>query len=293
MFQPTIDNDSVASLPAARFDGPIIVVDSEEMVDAACQELERCNVIGFDTETRPSFRAGVSYKVSLLQLSTPTVCYLFRLCRIRLSNRILKILGSQRILKIGADVTGDIRALHALREFKADGFVDLQNEASRWGIEERSLRKLSAIVLGERVSKAQRLSNWEAGVLTEQQRDYAATDAWVCLKILEGLQRVKPLDDKELTIVSIAGQIPQKPKKGKRPPRTSAHSKDSKMEQNTPNVPPTGAKKSGETAEAKVVKETKEAREAREAREAKATKEIKEQTASRRGKWMRRTNKKR
>ena len=170
MFQPTIDNDSVAALPAARFDGRIIVVDSEEMVDTACQELERCDIIGFDTETRPSFRAGVSYKVSLLQLSTPTTCFLFRLCRIRLSNRILKILGSRRILKIGADVTGDIRALHALREFKADGFVDLQNEASRWGIEEKSLRKLSAIVLGERVSKAQRLSNWEAGVLRKRRQ---------------------------------------------------------------------------------------------------------------------------
>lgn len=220
MFQPTIDNDSVAALPAARFDGRIVVVDSEELVDAACQELERCNIIGFDTETRPSFRSGVSYKVSLLQLSTPTTCFLFRLCRIRLSNRILKILGSRRILKIGADVTGDIRSLHALREFKADGFVDLQNEVARWGIEERSLRKLSAIVLGERVSKAQRLSNWEAGVLTEQQRDYAATDAWVCIKILEGLQRVKPIIDKELTIISVAGQIAQKPKMTKKLPNT-------------------------------------------------------------------------
>lgn len=220
MFQPTIDNDSVAALPAARFDGRIVVVDSEELVDAACQELERCNIIGFDTETRPSFRSGVSYKVSLLQLSTPTTCFLFRLCRIRLSNRILKILGSRRILKIGADVTGDIRSLHALREFKADGFVDLQNEVARWGIEERSLRKLSAIVLGERVSKAQRLSNWEAGVLTEQQRDYAATDAWVCIKILEGLQRVKPIVDKELTIISVAGQIAQKPKMTKKLPNT-------------------------------------------------------------------------
>lgn len=220
MFQPTIDNDSVAALPAARFDGRIVVVDSEELVDAACQELERCNIIGFDTETRPSFRSGVSYKVSLLQLSTPTTCFLFRLCRIRLSNRILKILGSRRILKIGADVAGDIRSLHALREFKADGFVDLQNEVARWGIEERSLRKLSAIVLGERVSKAQRLSNWEAGVLTEQQRDYAATDAWVCIKILEGLQRVKPIVDKELTIISVTGQIAQKPKMAKKLPNT-------------------------------------------------------------------------
>ena len=201
-FQANIDNDSVAMLPAARFPGRIVVVDNDDMVDAACEDLQRYERIGFDTETRPSFRAGVSYKVSLLQLSTPDTCYLFRLCKIRLSNRILKILGSRRILKVGADVSGDIRQLRELREFNADGFVDLQHEASRWGIEEKSLRKLSAIVLGERVSKAQRLSNWEATALTEQQQDYAATDAWVSLKLLEELLLVKPNIEAPLTIIS-------------------------------------------------------------------------------------------
>lgn len=201
VFQPTIDNDTVAALPAARFPGRIVIVDREEQVDAACEELLRHRVIGFDTETRPSFRAGVSYKVALLQLSTEDTCYLFRLSHIRLSNRILKILGSRQILKIGADVTGDIRSLHALRSFHADGFIDLQREASRWGIEEKSLRKLSAIVLGKRVSKAQRLSNWEAEILTEQQREYAATDAWVCVQILSALERSGKVDGK-LTIIS-------------------------------------------------------------------------------------------
>lgn len=201
VFQPTIDNDTVAAMPAARFPGRIVIVDREEQVDAACEELLRHRVIGFDTETRPSFRAGVSYKVALLQLSTEDTCYLFRLSHIRLSNRILKILGSRQILKIGADVAGDIRSLHALRSFHADGFIDLQREASRWGIEEKSLRKLSAIVLGKRVSKAQRLSNWEAEILTEQQREYAATDAWVCVQILSALERSGKVDGK-LTIIS-------------------------------------------------------------------------------------------
>lgn len=219
-FRPTIDNDTVATLSAARFDGRIVIVDSEEMVEEACEDLERCDIIGFDTETRPSFRAGVSYKVSLLQLSTPTTCYLFRLCRIRLSNRILKLLGSKRTLKVGADVGGDIRSLHALREFKAEGFIDLQNEASRWGIEERSLRKLSAIVLGQRVSKAQRLSNWEAGKLTEQQCDYAATDAWICLKILDGLQSVEPVVEGKINIMSFTQQNEQPQKRRHRPPHT-------------------------------------------------------------------------
>ena len=191
-FLETIDNDTVAALPAAHFPGRIVVVDKEEQIGAACEDLRRYKMVGFDTETRPSFRAGVSYKVSLLQLSTPDTCYLFRLSRIRLDNRILKVLGSHEILKVGADIMGDIRSLHALRDFKADGFVDLQHEAIRWGIQEKSLRKLSAIVLGERVSKAQRLSNWEAEQLTSQQQEYAATDAWVCTRILNHLMACEP-----------------------------------------------------------------------------------------------------
>ena len=191
-FLETIDNDTVAALPAAHFPGRIVVVDKEEQIGAACEDLRRYKMVGFDTETRPSFRAGVSYKVSLLQLSTPDTCYLFRLSRIRLDNRILKVLGSREILKVGADIMGDIRSLHALRDFKADGFVDLQHEAIRWGIQEKSLRKLSAIVLGERVSKAQRLSNWEAEQLTSQQQEYAATDAWVCTRILNHLMACEP-----------------------------------------------------------------------------------------------------
>lgn len=202
-FQHTIDNDTVASLPAARFPGRIVIVETDEQADKACADLSRHKMIGFDTETRPSFRAGVSYKVALLQLSTEEVCYLFRLSQIRLSNAILKILGSKQIVKVGADVTGDIRALHALRRFQADGFVDLQIEASRWGIEEKSLRKLSAIVLGERVSKAQRLSNWEATILTEQQQEYAATDAWVCTRILKTLEQTESVEGKR-TIISVA-----------------------------------------------------------------------------------------
>ena len=203
-FLETIDNDTVAALPAAHFPGRIVVVDKEEQIGEACGDLRRYKMIGFDTETRPSFRAGVSYKVSLLQLSTPDTCYLFRLSRIRLDNRILKVLGSHEILKVGADIMGDIRSLHALRDFKADGFVDLQHEAIRWGIQEKSLRKLSAIVLGERVSKAQRLSNWEAEQLTQQQQEYAATDAWVCPRILNHLMECEPKSE-PLHIITCRG----------------------------------------------------------------------------------------
>lgn len=203
-------------MEAARFPGRIVIVDRDELVEEACNDLMRHSVIGFDTETRPSFRAGVSYKVGLLQLSTPEVCYLFRLSHIRLSNKILKVLGTRQVLKVGADVMGDIRSLHALRSFHADGFVDLQVEASRWGIEEKSLRKLSAIVLGMRVSKAQRLSNWEAEVLTDQQQEYAATDAWVCPCILERLLAEPPVVERDLAIIS---SLPQAQTQQSQPPK--------------------------------------------------------------------------
>lgn len=193
IFQSTITNEQTAELPSARFDGEIVVVDSEGAIEAACRDLASHRLIGFDTETRPSFKAGVTNKVALLQLSTPERCYLIRLCRTKLHSSLLKILSNPDIIKVGADVAGDIRSLHSLRHFKERGFADLQQMASAWGIEEKSLRKMSAIVLGHRVSKAQRLSNWEASTLTPQQQMYAATDAWVCIEIYNKLMSIEPL----------------------------------------------------------------------------------------------------
>ncbi len=194
-FTDKISNEEAAQLPAIEFGGEIRIIDHERDIVEACKVLAAEPVIGFDTETRPSFRPGVSFRVSLLQLSTPTVCYLFRLNRIPLVKPILQLLEEKRILKIGADVGGDLRALHQIRHFREAGFIDLQTIAPQWGIEEKSLRKLSAIVLGQRVSKAQRLSNWEAATLTDKQQIYAATDAWVCTRIYEKLLRTpqKPL----------------------------------------------------------------------------------------------------
>ena len=160
-FIDKISNEQTALLPAIEFRGEIRVVEQERDIAAACKYLAAQPVLGFDTETRPSFRQGVTFRVSLLQLSSPEVCYLFRLNRIPFDRAILRLLESREVLKIGP----------------------------QWGIEEKSLRKLSAIVLGQRVSKAQRLSNWEATTLTDKQRLYAATDAWVCTRIYERLLR--------------------------------------------------------------------------------------------------------
>ena len=194
-FIDKISNEQTALLPAVEFRGEIRIVEHERDIAAACKTLAEQPVIGFDTETRPSVRPGVTFRVSLLQLSTPTVCYLFRLNKIPLAKPILQLLEDRRILKIGADVAGDLRSLRQIRHFRDGGFVDLQGIAPEWGIGEKSLRKLSAIVLGRRVSKAQRLSNWEAATLTDKQQLYAATDAWVCTRIYEQLLRTpkKPI----------------------------------------------------------------------------------------------------
>lgn len=194
-FTDKISNEEAAQLPAIEFGGEIRIIDQERDIAEACKVLAAEPVIGFDTETRPSFRPGVTFRVSLLQLSTPKVCYLFRLNKIPLAKPILQLLENREVLKIGADVAGDLRSLRQIRHFRDGGFVDLQAIAPRWGIGEKSLRKLSAIVLGQRVSKAQRLSNWEATTLTDKQLIYAATDAWVCIRIYERLLRTpqKPL----------------------------------------------------------------------------------------------------
>ena len=189
-FIDKISNEQTALLPAVEFRGEIRIVEHERDIAAACKTLAEQPVIGFDTETRPSFRPGVTFRVSLLQLSTPTVCYLFRLNRIPLAKPILQLLENKQVLKMGA-----LRSLRQIRHFRDGGFVDLQGIAPEWGIGEKSLRKLSAIVLGKRVSKAQRLSNWEAATLTDKQQLYAATDAWVCTRIYEQLLRTpkKPI----------------------------------------------------------------------------------------------------
>ncbi len=188
-FSNKITNEQTVQLPTVEFRGDIRVVERERDIADACSHLAAQPLVGFDTETRPSFRQGVTYRVSLLQLASSERCYLFRLNKIPLARPILQLLSDPDLPKIGTDVAGDLRSLRQLRHFHDRGFVDLQSIAPEWGIEEKSLRKLSAIVLGKRVSKAQRLSNWEASALTDKQQLYAATDAWVCIRIYEELLR--------------------------------------------------------------------------------------------------------
>lgn len=206
IFTDKISNEETAALPAIEFKGEIRIIEHDRDVDEACKFLMKQPLLGFDTETRPSFRAGVMFRVALLQLSTPDICYLFRLNKIRFDRAIIKLLESKQILKIGADVAGDLRSLRQIKQFRDGGFIDLQSIAGQWGIGEKSLRKLSAIVLGERVSKAQRLSNWEATTLTDKQQLYASTDAWVCTRIYDVLQHAQKIKHKQHDPTNIPAQ---------------------------------------------------------------------------------------
>ena len=183
----TITNEQVAALQAVQFEGEIVVVDTPALLEGACDHLAAQSIIGFDTETRPSFTSGVTNKVALLQLYGGGKCFLIRLNRVQITKSLTDILSNRNILKIGAAVKNDIVGLNKLRHFTAGGFVDLQDKVESYGIKDKSLRKISGIVLGKKVSKAQRLSNWEAKVLTSQQQLYAATDAWVCVEIYNTL----------------------------------------------------------------------------------------------------------
>lgn len=190
-FIPSISNDDIKDLPVAGFEGKIVIVTTPEQLEEACRVLSEESIIGFDTETRPSFKVGVSYNVSLIQLSTATTCYLIRLGSVKMERCLMHLLESRKTLKVGVDVQGDIRNLNKIRHFRAGGFVELQSEVEKYGIEDKSLRKMAAIILGVGVSKAQRLSNWEARELTAAQLRYAATDAWICLEMYRKLQAAK------------------------------------------------------------------------------------------------------
>ncbi|MCQ2974019.1 MAG: galactokinase [Bacteroidales bacterium] len=182
-----ITNEQLNSLPLKAFEGEIIVVDTIEKVDSAVKYLSSFNKIGFDTETRPSFRKGKINKVALLQLSTENKAFLFRTCKIGLPNNVATLLANKKILKIGVAIRDDIKGLQKLSQFVPGGFVELQEFVKQYGIEVAGLKKLNGIVLGYRISKSKQLSNWEEVKLSHGQLVYGATDAWSGLLIYNNL----------------------------------------------------------------------------------------------------------
>lgn len=175
-------------MPNILFQGRIITIDTISDTEKAVKALSKETLIGIDTETRPAFRKGVFHKVSLLQLCTQDTCFLFRLNRIGLPKTLLSILEDDRIRKVGLSLKDDYQALCKRTGFKAGSFFDLQNYVTKFGIEELSLQKIFAIIFEQRISKSQQLTNWDADVLTDKQKLYAATDAWACLTIYNYLK---------------------------------------------------------------------------------------------------------
>ncbi len=191
MFQSTITKEEIRLLPKKFFEGRVIVVDTFSAFKKFIPVLKEEKLWGFDTETRPAFKKGTFNKPALIQFANEAYAFLFRLNRIGLPKELSDIIGDPDILKIGVALHEDLKDLNIYRKIKPAGFTDLQKYGGQFGIESKGLEKLTAIVLGFRISKSQQVTDWERRVLSPSQITYAATDAWVCYRIYKELQRIK------------------------------------------------------------------------------------------------------
>lgn len=187
LMNKSISKEELNELPVKSFEGKIVVVEHADDVKKVIDYLGQQEVLGFDTETRPTFKKGRSNSVALLQLSSSDTAFIFRLNKMGLSEELAAILSNPCIVKTGVAINDDIKELRALTDFEPAGFVELQQKVKEFEIENFGLKKLGGLLLGFRISKAQQTSNWEAENLTEAQLKYAATDAWVSLEIYNKL----------------------------------------------------------------------------------------------------------
>lgn len=205
MLKNKITKEDVNALPVVIFEGKITLIDDLSKVFSAIQELRKSNLVGIDTETKPSFTRGTHYKVSLVQISTLNHCFLFRLNLIDLPAALAEFLSDESVKKIGLSLRDDLIGLNKRHLFKPAGFIDIQTIAKNYGIMELSLQKIYAIIFNKKISKAQRLTNWESAELTEQQQRYAATDAWASLQIYLQLMTEKKLSKQEVEHLVLEG----------------------------------------------------------------------------------------
>ena len=192
------DKAKISTLPRAVFEGRIVVVLTETEAQKAVDYLLAQPILGIDTETRPSFKKGRINQVALLQVSSHEVCFLFRLNLMGLSPSVIRLLEDQTVPRIGLSLHDDMMMLERRGEFNRGNFIDLQDKVKEIGIEDLSLQKLYANFFGQRISKRDQLSNWEADILKDKQKVYAATDAWTCILIYEELLRLEQTGDYEL-----------------------------------------------------------------------------------------------
>ena len=191
------DKNAISSLPRLLFPGRIITIFTAGEAEKAVDYLLKADILGVDTETKPAFKRGQSHKVALLQVSTRDTCFLFRL----MPPAVIRLLEDITIPKVGLSWHDDILSLHRRAEFKPGKFIDLQNIVGDIGIKDLSLQKLYANIFQQKISKRQRLTNWEADVLNSKQQQYAATDAWACINLYEEVMRLKKTGDYDLVVV--------------------------------------------------------------------------------------------
>lgn len=183
----TINKDLMTTLPAEEYKGEIVIIDDLSKVEDAVKELRESSIIGFDTETRPSFKKGQVFKVALIQLCNNEKCYLFRTNLIGYPKELLALLEDPKILKVGLSIHDDFHNLRKINAINPQGFLDLQTFVKEYKIADNSLTRLYSILFGKRISKSQRLTNWEAPTLSESQQNYAALDAYACIRIYKYL----------------------------------------------------------------------------------------------------------
>lgn len=192
------NKEVIHNLPQVLFTGRIIEITTDKMAEKAVNFLLSHHILGVDTETRPVFRKGQSYKVSLLQVATHNTCFLFRLNLMGITPAIKRLLENTDTKMIGLSWHDDMLALHKRTDFKGGNFIDLQDMVGQLGIKDLSLQKLYANLFGLKISKRQRLTNWDNTMLTYKQKKYAATDAWACIQLYEEIERLKKSGDYQL-----------------------------------------------------------------------------------------------
>lgn len=188
MHTVSIEKQTVNQMPHVTFMGQIHVIDAISQVKSAVTALRSASIVGFDTETRPCFHRGERHNVALLQLATDEHAFLFRLNKTGIPTPLKQFLEDKNHIKVGLSTPDDFHQLTRCCDIHPAGFIELQELVTRYQITDMSLQKIYAILFQQKISKAQRLSNWEASQLTDAQQRYAAIDAWACLHIYRHLQ---------------------------------------------------------------------------------------------------------
>jgi len=178
-----ISKAEINDLPLIAWEGEIQILESIEKMEAVAATLANESHLGFDTETRPSFKKGDYYPPALIQLATKHCVYLFRISETETFDPLLPILESPHILKTGVAIKDDIKELRAIKDFTPKGFIEIADITAKLGYENRGLRALAGLLLQGRISKAAQVTNWACPKLDNKQVRYAATDAWISREI--------------------------------------------------------------------------------------------------------------